>query len=259
MWPKGFFAEPTFAEKMEFFFRDNRDALYLATGFLVLVLYYLIAWSAVGRDPVRGVIMPLYEPPQNLSPAGMRYLLRMGFDNKTFAAAILDMAVRGYLTIKDQAGSYTLYLTGKPNISLSADESQLAAVLFQGRNEIWLHQENHQTIQFAMKALKKWLASTEQKTYFVTNSKYMIPPADSFRHHRDFLPGGPRHASGRGWRVPEYLAHGLDPCRGRYWSSPFSAPGAAYSTRTPRPLPKFLASARHCSSPHLHFHSCLAK
>lgn len=176
MWPKGFFAEPTFAEKMEFFFRDNRDALYLATGFLVLVLYYLIAWSAVGRDPVRGVILPLYEPPQNLSPAGMRYLLRMGFDNKAFAAAILDMAVRGYLTIKDQAGSYTLYLTGKPNISLSADESQLAAVLFQGRNEIWLHQENHQTIQFAMKALKKWLASTEQKTYFVTNSKYMIPP-----------------------------------------------------------------------------------
>lgn len=176
MWPKGFFTEPTFAEKMEFFFRDNSDALYVSTGFLVLVLYYLIAWSAVGRDPVRGVIMPLYEPPQNLSPAGIRYLLRMGFDNKTFAAAILDMAVRGYLTIKDQAGSYTLYLTGKPNVTLPPDESQLAAILFQGRSEIWLHQENHLTIRAAMKALKKWLASTEQKTYFITNSKYMIPP-----------------------------------------------------------------------------------
>jgi len=30
-------------------------------GFLVTLLYYLIAWSAVGRDPARGVIMALYE------------------------------------------------------------------------------------------------------------------------------------------------------------------------------------------------------
>src|SRR6202007_113026 len=100
MWPKGYIAEPTFAQKLEFFFHDNRDALLLASGFPVLILYYLIAWSPVGRDPAPGVIMALYEPPQNLSPAGMRYLLRMGFDNKTFAAAILDMAVRGFLPIK---------------------------------------------------------------------------------------------------------------------------------------------------------------
>ena len=176
MWPKGYFAEPTFAQKLDFFFRDNRDALLLSVGFLVMLLYYVIAWSAVGRDPARGVIMPLYEPPQNLSPAGMRYLRRMGFDNKTFAAAILNMAVRGFLTIKQQDSTYTLYLTGKDNLALSPDEKQVAAYLFDGRNEIWLHQENHQTIQAALKALKKWLAAAEQKTYFVTNSHYLIPP-----------------------------------------------------------------------------------
>jgi uncharacterized membrane protein YgcG len=175
-WPKGFFAEPSSSEKLEFFFRDNRDALLLAAGFLVIVLYYLMAWSAVGRDPARGVIMPLYEPPRDLSPAGMRYLLRMGFDSKTFAAAILDMAVLGYLTIKEQAGSYTLYLTGKSNLSLPPDERQVAAYLFDGRDQIWLHQENHQVISATLKALKKWLAAAEQKTYFVTNSLYLIAP-----------------------------------------------------------------------------------
>lgn len=175
-WPKGFIAEPTFADKVRFFFSDNRDALLLAVGFLMILVYYLIAWSGVGRDPARGVIMALYEPPQNLSPAAMRYLQRMGFDTKTFAAAILDMAVRGYLTIKQQAGSYTLYLTGKDASILTADEKQVAEYLFPGRDQIWLHNENHQIIQGALKALKKWLAAAEQKTYFVTHSRYLIAP-----------------------------------------------------------------------------------
>jgi len=175
-WPKGYLAEPTFAEKLAFFYNDNRDVLFLTAGFLGILLYYLIAWNAVGRDPARGVIMALYEPPQNLSPAGMRYLLRMGFDNKTFAAAILDMAVRGFLTIKQQAGSYTLYLTGKDNRALSDDEKQVANLLFSGRNQIWLHNENHQAIKDAIRTLKDSLAAAEQKTYFVTNSRYLIPP-----------------------------------------------------------------------------------
>ena len=175
-WPKGYFAEPTFSQKLTFFFRDNRDALFLTGGFLVILLYYLIAWNAVGRDPARGVIMATYQPPQNLSPAAMRYLLRMGFDYKTFAAAILDMAVRGFLTIQQQAGSYTLYLTGKDNRVLTDDEKQVANMLFSGRNQIWLHNENHQTIKDAIKTLKDWLAAAEQKTYFVTNSRYLIAP-----------------------------------------------------------------------------------
>jgi uncharacterized membrane protein YgcG len=175
-WPKGFFAEPTFSQKLDFFFHDNRDALLLAAGLLVILLYYLIVWSAVGRDPARGIIMALYQPPQDLSPAAMRYLRRMGFDNKVFTAALLDMAVRGFLTIKQKDDTYALYLTGKDNGVLSPDEKQVADYLFEGRKEVWLRRENHESIQAALKALKKWLASAEQKTYFVTNSRYLVPP-----------------------------------------------------------------------------------
>jgi len=176
MWPKGFFAEPTTSQKIDYFFRDNGGALLLAGGLVGLFLYYIITWSVVGRDPEKGVIMALYQPPQDLSPAGMRYLMRMSFDNKTFAAAILDMAVRGFLTIKQQAGSYTLYITGKDNRVLSPDEKEIANSLFSGRDEIWLHNENHQAIAASIKALKKWLAAAEQKVYFITNSHYMIAP-----------------------------------------------------------------------------------
>ncbi|HKM82086.1 MAG TPA: DUF2207 domain-containing protein [Candidatus Acidoferrum sp.] len=175
-WPKGYVTPPTFSQKAEYFFRDNRDALLLATGLLVLLLYYLIAWAEVGRDPLPGVIMPLYEPPATLSPAGMRYLVRMGFDNKTFAAAILDMAARGYLKIKEDAGAYMLSLTDKDERVLTPDEKQIAGVLFEDRKVIWLHQENHEIIRAAMAAVQKWLKSAENKVYFVTNSRYLLPP-----------------------------------------------------------------------------------
>lgn len=175
MWPKGFVTEPDFSQKLEYFFRDNRGALLLASGFLVTLLYYLIAWSAVGRDPAPGVIMALYEPPSNLSPSAMRYLMRMGFDNKTFAAAILDMAVRGYLKITEHAGTYKLTLTGADDRVLTPDEKQIASELFGDNNEILLRQENHTVIHAAILAVKRWLKSAEERVYFVTNSRYLIP------------------------------------------------------------------------------------
>jgi hypothetical protein len=174
-WPKGYITPHTFSQNLEFFFRDNRGALLLGSGFLVTLLYYLIAWSTVGRDPVRGVIVALYEPPASLSPSSMRYLMRMGYDNKTFAAAILDMAVRGFLKIKEESGAYRLTLTGTDDRALTPDEKQIASELFEGRNDFLLKQENHTLIKGAMVATQKWLKSAEEKTYFLTNSRYLIP------------------------------------------------------------------------------------
>src|SRR5579859_3086368 len=174
-WKKGLIAPPTSQQQFADFLSDNRIALLALLGLLILVLYYVLAWYAVGRDPKRGVIVALYEPPSSLSPAATRYLVRMSFDNKTFAAAILDMAVRGYLTIKEQAGTYTLYRTKSDDRALTPDEKQLAAVLFDGRNELWLHNENHTVIKSGMTALKGWLKLNEEKIYFFTNSRFSIP------------------------------------------------------------------------------------
>lgn len=174
-WPKGLIAPPTSGQQLAYFLSDNRTALLSLVGLLILALYYVLVWYAVGRDPARGVIMPLYEPPAGLSPAGTRFLVRMGFDNKTFAAAILDMAVRGFLTIKEQAGSYTLYRTRADLRVLTPDEKQLAGVLFDGHDQLWLNNENHARIQSGLAALKSWLKLNEEKVYFFTNRRYLIP------------------------------------------------------------------------------------
>jgi uncharacterized membrane protein YgcG len=174
-WPKGYFAPPTQAEKYGYFFADNREIVVGAGGLIILLIYYLLVWAAVGRDPKPSPIVTLYEPPQGMSPAAMRYLARMGYDNKTFTSAVLNMAVKGFLTIKEQAGSYTLYRTQADSNVLAPDEGAAANQLFAGRNEIWLHNENHTPISAAMKALSASLKGAEQTTYFLTNWQYMVP------------------------------------------------------------------------------------
>jgi hypothetical protein len=174
--PKGHFAPPTTRDEIRYFMQDNRDALIAAFGFLVILLYYTMAWVHAGRDPKPGPVVVQYEPPANFSPAAIRYLTRMGYDNKVFASSVIDMAVRGFLTIRLQAGSYTLYRTQADTRVLTPDEKAVADALFAGgRTELWLHNENHTTISAAMTSLKRWLKTAEQKAYFVTNSVYLIP------------------------------------------------------------------------------------
>jgi hypothetical protein len=52
-WPKGFVREPTPREKAAHFLKNNLTLLAAVIGFGVLLLYYLLAWFAAGRDPAR--------------------------------------------------------------------------------------------------------------------------------------------------------------------------------------------------------------
>jgi hypothetical protein len=174
-WPKGYVTPPSSREKLRYFLQDNRDAVFALAGISAICLYYVVVWSLVGRDPAAGPIVTQYEPPAGFSPAGIRYLVQMSFDNKAFAAAVLDMAVKGFLRIEEQNGVYTLVRTAKGSTSLSPEEQAAADRLLGGRTSIVLRNENHNTISEAIAALKTWLRNAEYTTYFVTNGHYMIP------------------------------------------------------------------------------------
>jgi uncharacterized membrane protein YgcG len=176
-WPKGLIQEPTREEKQRQFVADNRAIVVGLVGLAIALLYYLVAWMLVGRDPKAGSIVPLYEPQDNLSPAGMRFLERMGFDGKAFTAAILGLAARGYLTVSQDKHTYTL--TRKPGYGaveskLSPDEKALAGKLFSSGATVHLTEHNS-TLQSAQTALKASLKHQEEKVYFVTNQRYLWP------------------------------------------------------------------------------------
>ncbi len=176
-WPKGYVTEPTDEQQMSWFLQDNRSAVLGAGGIALILLYYLIIWRKVGRDPEPGVIIPLYKPDLGYSPASMRFISRMGHDNKTFSAAIVNMAVKGYLEIDESSsGEFTLRKTGNMGVKLAIGEGAIASSIFgEGGSEVVLKQKNHARISKALKVHKRSLKGDYEKNYFVTNRSYLIP------------------------------------------------------------------------------------
>ncbi len=175
-WPRGFVQRPSDLQKLEHLLRDNGATVAGVAGLVLLFAYYLVIWMRVGRDPERGAIFPLYEPPKGLSPAGARYVTRMSFDDKTFTAAIVSLAVKGFLTIKEGVSSaYTLERTGQP-ARLSKGETAIVLKLFPGiTKRIELEQENHEILESASAALQQSLRTEFEKIYFVRNTRYFAP------------------------------------------------------------------------------------
>lgn len=176
-WPKGHVKPPEAADRWWALLRHNRPVLVGLIGLVVVLAYYLMAWWRVGRDPRRGTIVPLFEPPLNMSPACIRYVWRMGFDDKCLTAAILDLAVRGLLTIHEEGGKYVLRrrkVLSEYDGRLPSDERALAKKLL-SRSEVELVQSNHSFLQSARERLQRRLRAQYYGKAFVTNRVWMVP------------------------------------------------------------------------------------
>lgn len=99
---KGFVKEPGFGDLVNQFFASNWP-LFLP----VLVFFFMFwLWSTRGRDPRAGSVAVQYEPPDGLTPAEAGTLVDEQAAMRDITATIVDLAVRGYLTIeeKEKAG-----------------------------------------------------------------------------------------------------------------------------------------------------------
>ena len=175
--PKGLVYEPNQSEKFGYFVQDNFQIVLGLIGIIILFLYYLIIWVRVGKDPSKGLLIPLYEPPIGISPAAARFIMEMGYDDKTFTSAIVSLAVKGYLTIEEEGKDYLL-VKSNSNKQLNGDEKavfdKLSFKKIGGREILELEQKNHTTLQNAIKGAKKSLKNSFEKSYFLTNRKYFV-------------------------------------------------------------------------------------
>ena len=173
-WPKGFVAEPTATEAFGYLLRDNASILAGLIGLLMVCAYYLYVWNKVGRDPETGTIVPLFEAPDGFTPAAARFVMGMGFDKKVFTAAIVNMAVKGYLTIEDHNGDYVLKRQQRDRSALSPGENVLANTLFGSMSELELDNANNVRIKEAIEGLRTSLRAEFGKLHFVRNQGYFI-------------------------------------------------------------------------------------
>lgn len=101
--PKGIVPAPTTQQRLSWLLRDNSGVLIAAIGFLLLLAFCVYEWRRVGRDPRKGIVIARYEPPEGHGPANLRYLQRMGYDTRCFSAAVLNLAVTGFLRISRES------------------------------------------------------------------------------------------------------------------------------------------------------------
>jgi uncharacterized membrane protein YgcG len=179
-WPKGHVTPPGLDRRAGFLLRDAWPAFVAAGGLLLLMLYYAEIWRRVGRDPPERVIVPQYEPPAGVSPAAMRFLRRMAYDDRCFAAAVLSLAVHGGLRIEQQAAGvlkrsqkFTLHRAEPPDAStLSDDERRLREQLFTSSTSLDLDNANHAVLNAAKLEHRRTLKSRYDPASFRRNSAW---------------------------------------------------------------------------------------
>ena len=162
--PKGFVHVPSSLERTV----RSRAFVVAAAGLVAAAIFFSVAWAYVGRDPARGVTIPLFFPPEGLSAPAARYVRRMGFDDKTFAAALVDVAVAGGLRIECVDGGYALTRT-KTGFPDGSWQAALLGKLPGPGERLQLEQKNHTVIRNARKTLSDHLAAAFQGTHFRTN------------------------------------------------------------------------------------------
>ncbi len=85
-WPKGIIPEPTMTDDAKYALKNPNEEITGLAGIFVLFLYYLMIWSRVGKDPAKGTIIPQFKPPEGYSPAATRFVMRLGYSDRVFAA-----------------------------------------------------------------------------------------------------------------------------------------------------------------------------
>ncbi|RZA31523.1 MAG: DUF2207 domain-containing protein, partial [Lysobacteraceae bacterium] len=148
--PKGVVVAPTRKQRIGWLLADNRGVLVALVGLVALLGFCLRRWQRLGRDPQPGVIITRYEPPPGYSPAGLRFMQKMGYDTRCFSADVLSLAVAGALAIKRDKGvlqdEWELLATAATQAPAIGEEKSLLDHLFKDGSRALILKNTHASL-----------------------------------------------------------------------------------------------------------------
>jgi uncharacterized protein (TIGR04222 family) len=188
-WPKGYVDEPDEMQRLGWVLKDNANLLAALGGLLLLLAYYIPVWLYFGKDPAAGVLVTRYAPPAGFSPASLRYIRQMYYDDKAMTAAVVNLAVKGYLCInaavkpsgffnfgsKENEHSLSKLTPAENAPPLAPGERELYDELFHEGNTVVLEQDNHERLGEARSAHEKSLRADYREKYFRKNGLLNVP------------------------------------------------------------------------------------
>lgn len=162
---------------------------------LFIFLYYILSpfvvffmWYRYGRDPkVSKPVSAWFDPPKDkqgrkLTPAEVGTLVDESADSKDVSATIIDLAIRGYLTIKEikKGKEYEFKKANDFNkIELTTFEKTLLSGLFKEKDNILTKDLKSSFYKTSEKAKNEMYEDLVNKSFFPTNpgkqrSKYYL-------------------------------------------------------------------------------------
>jgi hypothetical protein len=174
---KGILVAPTGTQALLQWLSDLREMILPIVGVLAVIFYNVFAWTSVGRDPDKGVIIPRFHAPKGFSPALTHYVHKWGFANSgwtAFTAAIFDLGVKGLLTIDNSARKLRVTVTGKqPAEKLPAGE-QLVFNYFAAKGDTLVDKANGPELEARKQEFVSAIENENRARWFNDNRLYSV-------------------------------------------------------------------------------------
>ncbi|GAB3224724.1 DUF2207 domain-containing protein [Algoriphagus aestuariicola] len=169
-----------------FWQRYGFQTLTLGIGALLLA-YYLLTWLRFGIDPPKPTVIPLFDPPANLSPASVGMVSKGFYWQDFVTASLVNLAVKGYLRIEEKTKESLFGLFKQKEFelvqekldggALPKEEARLLSTLFSSGQRVTLNGKYDPVVGKAVENFQSSLSSQwNSLIYRGFNLKFWIPP-----------------------------------------------------------------------------------
>lgn len=176
--PNGSIAPPSADQQRDWFLRDNINLLIGGGGLLAVMLYYILFWRRVGRDPDGGVVVPRWDAPDGLSPALVNYVHNKGFSGagwEALSASFIDLAVKGFVTLDDLENRIVVRRTEKPlSDKLPTGQAALMRELPNPGDDFVIDRDNGERVQKVAGNFRAAIEKEHRGKYYRGNLGYTI-------------------------------------------------------------------------------------
>ncbi len=174
--PEGLVQPPTGMQAFLYWFLDNRHLVLGGAGLVGVLIFYLLAWHAVGRDPPKGTIIPLFHPPPGVSPTLAGYIRDYGWKGgwRKFTAAALSLAVNGLIVFNNSGKDIVLTRTkaARPQEKLPPGEASLLKWVESKGGSVTIDKANGKSLQTEFAAFKASVENENRNRFFRRNLGY---------------------------------------------------------------------------------------
>lgn len=173
---KGLMEPPSDWDRFWTYISDRRALFLPALSFLIVFAYFYSAWNAVGRDPQKGTIIPLFYPPKNFSPALTHYVHNFGWKKSgwtAFTAALISLATKGLVKLGQSGKDTNVTVTDKEPDDLPSGELKLYT-WFHAKGSVTINKDIGKSLHELHADFIETIEDENRRTYFNRNTGFII-------------------------------------------------------------------------------------